>query len=119
MLVDTSVWIEHLRRRNRSLVAALEQGEVWSHQFVIGELACGNLKRRSEVLALLGALPEAPEVDHHEMLAFVDEHKLTGSGLGWIDVHLLASAALARVPLWTFDRRLAAADARLGRSPRH
>lgn len=119
MLVDTSVWIDHFRRENRGLAAALGRGEVWSHRFVIGELACGDLKGRSGILALLRALPEAPPADHGEVLAFVEENKLMGTGLGWIDVHLLAAATLAHLPFWTLDRRLAATAARLGRSPQH
>lgn len=118
MLVDTSVWIDHLRRENRELVTALERGGVWSHPFVVGELACGNLKRRFEVLTLLAALPQTPEVGHDEVLAFVERHRLMGVGLGWIDVHLLASAALAALPFWTLDRRLGAAAARLRSKPR-
>ena len=108
MLVDTSVWVDHLRRRNAALVLLLEQAEVWTHAFVIGELASGNLARRTELLSALAALPQAPMVEHEEVLAFVDARRLMGRGLGWIDVHLLAAAALARIPLWTIDRRLSA-----------
>jgi predicted nucleic acid-binding protein len=108
MLVDTSVWVDHLRRSNPTLVGLLEQTQVWTHQFVIGELACGNLAQRAKILALLSALPRAPMADHDETLAFVEAHHLMGRGLGWIDVHLLASARLARVPFWTLDKRLAA-----------
>ena len=117
MLIDTSVWIDHFRRDNHSLISALERGEVWSHRFVIGELACGNLRRRQEVLSLMAALPEAPTAGHDEALAFVDRHGLMGSGLGWIDIHLLASASLARLRFWTLDRRLASAATRLGLRP--
>src|SRR4051812_40132187 len=109
MLVDTSVWIDHFRRKNARLSALLEASQVWSHRFVIGELACGNLARRREVLAYLDALPQAPLVDHAEVRGFIESHGLSGRGLGWIDVHLLASARLASVPFWTIDKRLAAA----------
>ena len=108
MLVDTSVWVDHLRRRNPTLVGLLEQAQVWTHAFVIGELACGNLAQRDKVLNALTALPQAPEASHDEVLAFLDTHRLMGRGLGWIDVHLLASAKLARLPFWTLDKRLAA-----------
>ena len=114
MLVDTSVWIDHLRRRNATLVALLEQARVWTHAFVIGELACGNLGRRSDVLTSLAALPQVPSVPHPEVLAFLDARRLMGRGLGWIDVHLLAAATLAKFPFWTLDKRLATVAAELG-----
>ncbi len=109
MLVDTSVWIDHLRRGNQSLAERLEMAEVYCHPFVIGELACGDLSDRREVLSLLAALPQAPEVDHKEVLTFVELNRLNGSGIGWLDAHLLASARLAGVPIWTLDKPLAAA----------
>lgn len=106
MLVDTSIWVDHLRQRDPRLAELLEVGAVWTHPFVVGELACGNLARRSEVLELIGALPSAPVADHDEVLAFVEGRRLMGQGLGWVDVHLLASAVLASLPLWTADKRL-------------
>ncbi len=114
ILVDTSVWIDHLRGRDRALAAPLLDGRVVCHPFVIGELAVGSLRNRSEILSLLATLPAAPVVSHEEMLAFIDAHALMGLGLGWIDVHLLASARLTGQPLWTRDRRLARAASRLG-----
>jgi predicted nucleic acid-binding protein len=108
MLVDTSVWVDHLRRRNATLVGMLEHTHVWTHAFVIGELACGNLAHRDELLSALAALPHAPVASHDEVLAFLETHRLMGRGLGWVDVHLLASAKLARLPFWTLDKRLAA-----------
>ena len=109
ILVDTSVWIAHLRAGETRLAAALEAARVMMHPFVLGELACGNLKNRAEVLDLLAKLPEAPVADHPEALAFIGRHGLMGKGIGFIDVHLLASAALAgTAKLWTLDRRLAA-----------
>ena len=114
MLVDTSVWIDHLRRGHPALAAQLEDGAVWTHPFVVGELACGNLHRRAEILSLLAALPAVPVAAHDEVLAFVEHRRLTGRGLGWIDMHLLASATLASVPLWTSDRRLFAVAQELG-----
>ena len=113
MLVDTSVWVDHLRQGNPRLVALLESARVCSHPFIIGELACGNLSRRQEVLSLLEALPATPVADHHEVLRFLDDRRLHGRGLGWIDVHLLAAARLAGVPLWTLDKQLAAVAAQL------
>jgi hypothetical protein len=113
VLVDTSVWVDHLRRRNPGLALRLELGQVRCHPFVIGELACGNLRRRDEILSLLSELPQVPIAEHEEVLVFVESNRLVGTGLGWVDVHLLASAALASLPLWTRDRRLAAAAARL------
>lgn len=107
ILVDTSVWVDHLRRGNASLVARLEAAEVLCHPFIIGELACGNLTRREELLALLGKLPACTVAEHDEVLAFVETNSLMASGIGWIDAHLLASAALSRTQLWTLDRRLA------------
>ena len=108
MLVDTSVWVDHLRRRSAALVELLEQAQVWTHVFVIGELACGNLAQRDKVLSALTALPQAPVASHEEAVAFLETHHLLGRGLGWIDVHLLASAKLGRLPFWTLDKRLAA-----------
>ena len=108
MLVDTSVWVDHLRRSNATLVGLLEQAQVWTHAFVIGELACGNLSQRAKFLSLLAGLPQVPLVGHDETLAFVSAHRLMGRGLGWIDMHLLASARLAKLPFWTIDKRLAA-----------
>jgi predicted nucleic acid-binding protein len=109
VLVDTSVWIDHFRRRNPRLVHALESAQVATHPFVAGELCCGNLARRDELLGLLRALPAVPVIEHDEVLGFVTAHRLHGLGLGWIDMHLLASARLARLPLWTLDKRLGAA----------
>lgn len=108
ILVDTSVWVDHLRSGEARLVAALEQGLVVSHPFVVGELACGNLANRAEVLGLLRDLPAAPVATDAETLAFIDARSLMGRGIGYIDVHLLASATLRDdIRLWTKDRRLA------------
>ena len=107
ILVDTSVWVDHLRRANAGLAALLGEGEVLCHRFVIGELACGRLHNRAEVLGLLGALPAATAAEHDETLRFAEIHRLAGSGLGWIDMHLLASAILSRTPIWTLDKTLA------------
>jgi hypothetical protein len=116
ILVDTSVWVDHLRSNEPALVSALESGLVLTHPFVVGELACGNLKNRGEVLALLHDLPAAPVATDAEALAFIEARSLMGRGIGYIDVHLLASAALpGDARLWTRDRRLTgvAADIQL------
>jgi predicted nucleic acid-binding protein len=106
VLVDTSVWISHFRAGNKRLASLLNGGEVVSHPFVIGELACGNLKNRSEILSLLKTLPSAKKAAHDEIMAFIEDAGLEGRGLGYIDIHLLASALLSNVPLWTIDRKL-------------
>jgi len=117
LVVDTSVWVDHLRHGNEDLASRLKAAEVHCHPFVIGEIACGNIARRKEIISLLGNLPQAPLADHDEVLAFVEVRGLAGSGIGWVDAHLLASAALARAPLWTLDSKLARVAARLGLSP--
>ena len=114
ILVDTSVWIDHFRRTDPALVDALEAGEVLMHPFILGELACGNLHRREETLELLTNLPTAPVATDAEALVFIERGSLMGRGVGYIDVHLLASVALtATGRLWTRDRRLAALAAEL------
>ena len=108
ILVDTSVWIDHLRKGAPMLAAALEEGRVLMHPFVLGELACGNLRNRDEVLRLLGDLPVAPTVTDAEARAFIERRALMGRGIGYIDVHLVASTVMAGpARLWTWDRRLA------------
>lgn len=109
ILVDTSVWVDHLRRGNRRLEGLLQDGLVLAHPFVLGELALGRLKRRKEILGLLGQMPRAEDAKHDEVLEFLDRHDLAGSGIGWVDAHLLVSAALSGALLWTLDRRLAMA----------
>jgi predicted nucleic acid-binding protein len=114
ILVDTSVWVDHFRAADARLKGLLVDGHVLCHGFVVGELACGNLRRRAEVLTLLGALPQIPAVTSEEAIRFIDAHRLTGKGLGWVDVHLLASAYASGERLWTRDRRLGEAAHRLG-----
>ena len=113
MLVDTSVWIDHFRNGNRRLETLLEKGEVRTHRFVVGELACGNLAKRGEVLLLLRELPTVVPATDDEVLAFVERHRLMGAGIGWVDAHLLAAAALTYTTLWTLDAKLARAAHRL------
>jgi predicted nucleic acid-binding protein len=114
MLVDTSVWVDHFRRPNARLVGLLDDAAVECHPFVIGEIACGRLMRRAEILALLQELPSVSVAGNDEALTFVEHWNLGGAGIGWIDVHLLASAQLTRTTLWTIDRRLARVAGTLG-----
>jgi predicted nucleic acid-binding protein len=114
ILVDTSIWIDHGRRRHDLLAAWLTEGLVLGHPFVQGELACGQMPHRGEVLALFEQLPPATVVSHQEMLQFVDRQRLMGQGLGWIDLHLLASALVSHATLATRDVRLARAARTLG-----
>jgi len=116
ILVDTSIWVSHLRQGSRLLEKRLLDGEVMCHAFVIGELACGNLKNRNEILNLLQALPMASTIDMDEFLWFVMRNDLAGKGIGFVDIHLLASAQLNGVPLWTGDKRLKTAAEKLGLS---
>ena len=111
VLVDTSVWVAHLRRGATGLESSLNEGHVVCHPFVIGELACGNLKNRTQILSLLDTLPCAQLADHEEVMRFIETSRLMGKGLGYIDIHLLASAVLTNVRLWTFDKRLSKAAA--------
>ena len=106
VLVDTSAWVAHLRDGAIGLEALLNEGQVICHPFIVGELACGNLKNRSEILSLLRALPVAIHAEHEEVMQFIENYSLMGKGLGYIDMHLLASAILTKVPLWTLDKKL-------------
>jgi predicted nucleic acid-binding protein len=103
-LVDTSVWIEHFRKGNLVLKQLLNESEVLTHPFIIGELACGNLKNRSEILGLLNELPKAVVAENSEVLHFIERNHLFGMGIGWIDVHLIASAMLSKAIMLTFDK---------------
>ena len=106
VLVDTSVWVDHLRRGQPKLIGLLEDGSVLTHPFVIGELACGNLSNRSEILENFASLPAAVSAGSDEVLALIESRRLWGRGIGWIDAHLLASALLSHCPLWTLDKQL-------------
>jgi hypothetical protein len=115
ILVDSSIWIDHLRRADAELERLLAGDEVLCHPFVVGELACGHLRRRADFLAQLQALPQAAASTHDEALAFIERHALAGRGIGWADVHLLCATLLAApAALWTRDKRLAGAAADLG-----
>ncbi len=114
VLVDTSVWVEHLRSGNIGLENLLNDGRVVCHLFIIGEVACGNLSNRSEILSLLQALPLANHAEHEEVMLFIENYSLMGKGLGYIDMHLIASAILTKVPIWTLDKKLKEVSSKLG-----
>jgi predicted nucleic acid-binding protein len=117
ILVDTSVWADHLRDGDSSLVGLLQRAEVLCHPWVIGELALGQLSKREEILGLLAGLPQATLATENEVLAVIDLHKLHGRGIGYVDVQLLASTLLTpEARLWTRDKRLAAAALDLGQA---
>lgn len=114
ILPDTSVWVDHLRREDDTLQAQLDEREVLIHPFVIGEVALGHLSHRAEVLLRLHWLPRAVIADTGEVLRFIERHKLIGTGIGYVDAHLLVSCRLtADTLLWTRDKRLLAVAARL------
>jgi predicted nucleic acid-binding protein len=107
ILVDTSVWIDHLRANDKSLIELLGRGEVLAHPFVTGEIALGHLRRREFVLGAFARLPQALVASDGEVLVFIERHSLSGLGIGYVDVHLLAATALTGGSrLWTRDRRL-------------
>lgn len=109
ILVDSSVWIDHLRASEPALVELLNAGQVLTHPFVIGELACGNLRNRTAVLSLLQDLPAAPVATEEEVLFFIERRGLMGRGIGYVDAYLLAAVSMAETGrLWTRDKRLRA-----------
>jgi predicted nucleic acid-binding protein len=115
IVVDTSVWVDHLRAPDFGLIEVLKARQALVHPFVVGELACGNLSNRSEVLRLLRSLPQPSVASHDEVLAFITGRRLMGHGIGYIDVHLLASVVLdGTATLWTRDQRLVAVATDLG-----
>ena len=114
VLVDTSVWVSHLRHGNEDLQKLLHDGEVVCHPFIVGELACGNLKNRHEILTYLQSLPMTILAEDEEVLKFIENNQLMGKGLGYIDVHLIASAVLTNVLLWTLDKTLDKFTSKIG-----
>lgn len=115
ILVDTSIWVDHLRAGDEALAGLLEAGAVLAHPYVIGELALGHLSQRGVVLGALSDLPQAEVATDAEVLHFIDRHALFGLGIGYVDAHLLAAAQLsAGASLWTRDKRLHAVAGRLG-----
>lgn len=113
VLADTSVWIQHFRQGEPTLANRLSEGLVLMHPFVSGELACGNLKNRAAILSALHALPPAKVASTTEVLHLIEDWRLWGRGLGWIDAHLLASALLSHCGFWTLDKRLGEAATEL------
>jgi predicted nucleic acid-binding protein len=117
ILVDTSVWIDHLRQGDPELIQFLQSDQVLGHPFVTGELALGNLRQREVVLNLLQELPQAVVATDNEVMRFIHQHALFGLGIGFIDAHLLAAVQLSpHAKLWTHDKRLQATSHRLGLS---
>ncbi len=114
VLVDTSVWVSHLREGDVGLEKLLNDGEVVCHPFIIDELACGSLKNRREILIHLQSLPKTILAEDEEVLEFIENHQLMGKGLGYIDIHLIAAAVLTDVPLWTFDKTLDKISEKIG-----
>ena len=115
ILVDTSVWVDHLRSGDAQLADLLERGAVVMHPFVVGEIACGSLSHRASILELLLELPAAAVAENEEALGFIERHALHGKGIGYVDVHLLAAVALTPgARLWTRDKRLQVAADELG-----
>jgi len=119
ILVDTSVWIDHLRSGDALLAGLLDEGQVLSHPFIIGELALGNLRQRESILADLLELPQAFAAGDDEVMHFIDRERLFGFGIGYLDAHLLAATRLTQgAALWKRDRRLSAAAERLSLAAR-
>jgi predicted nucleic acid-binding protein len=114
ILADTSIWVRHWRQGDRALAAWLGRGQVAVHPFIIGELALGTLHPRAAVLAGLRALHHVPVAEHDEVLGLIERERLWGGGIGWVDCHLLASARLERLRLWTADVALAKAARKIG-----
>ncbi len=106
ILVDTSVWSRHFRESDPRLAEALDGILVVTHPFIIGELACGNLRNRRRILSDLQLLPSATAATDEETLTAIEKHRLSGLGIGWVDAHLIASALLTKCSLWTLDQRL-------------
>jgi hypothetical protein len=116
ILVDTSIWIDHIRSSNSTLQALLDTQQVWVHPWVTGELACANLANRSAVLYLLKSQPQAAVASEDEVLFFIEKQGMSGKGIGYLDMHLLAAAALGNMKIWTRDKRMGQAAALLGLS---
>jgi len=114
ILVDTSVWIDHFRSGDAHLSTLLDHGMVQTHDSIIGEIACGNLKNRQQTLYLLSCLPRCAMTSPNETLFFIERHGLMGRGIGYIDASVLASAVLVQANLWSRDRRLMALATELG-----
>jgi predicted nucleic acid-binding protein len=116
ILVDTSVWADHIRRKNERMIMLMADGQILIHPFLVGELALGNLKNRAVYLTSLNSLPSSTMATDDEVMAMIETKALFGSGIGYVDVHLLAAARLSQAKLWTNDKRLHSADVRRGLS---
>ncbi|KAF0176696.1 MAG: PilT protein domain-containing protein [Alphaproteobacteria bacterium] len=114
ILIDSSVWIDHLRRAEKGVLALARDESMLTHPFIIGELALGSIKDRGAVIAALQKFPQAPVATDDEVLSLIETHALHGTGVGFVDAHLLAATLLAQATIWTSDKRLAAAARRLG-----
>jgi predicted nucleic acid-binding protein len=119
MLVDTSIWIDHLRKSDAILVRLLADQQILMHPFVIGELALGSLRQRKLVLNELSNLPLAAKASDEEVLVLIERHHLAGSGIGYVGAHLLASASISGSSLWTRDRHLHQVALSLDLAPSH
>jgi predicted nucleic acid-binding protein len=106
VLVDTSIWIDHFKNGNNQLIELLDNGEVFCHPFIIGELACGYIKNRQEIITALRALPQSAFIEHDEIMVFIEKNNIMGKGLGYIDIAILGSSLVTGIPLWTFDQKL-------------
>ena len=114
VLVDTSVWIDHFLNSNAKLKQLLIDGDVFCHPLIIGEIACGNIKNRTEILSLLQSLPQASNVDNNEVLTFIENNKIMGQGIGYIDAAILAATLLSGTFLWTLDKKLKRIAVKIG-----
>lgn len=115
ILADTSVWIDHFRSKNRNLGQLMSSKQLCIHPWIIGELACGNLPQRLSMLRFLQNLPQATVLRDREVLLFIEQNRVWGKGVRYIDMQLIASAAVGDFKLWTRDRRLAVLAERMGR----
>ncbi len=106
VLADTSVWVQHLRHKDQKLSWLLQESQILTHPFIIGELACGQLHPRSQILSLLHALPLSPMVEQAEFIHYIEHRRLAGSGIGFVDIHLLASCELSEAKILTYDKKL-------------
>ncbi len=106
VLADTSIWVRHFREGEKNLIQLLELGFVACHPFIVGELACGSLKNRHEIIQLLEALPTVDILEHSEVMIFIESQQLMSKGIGYVDTHLLGSSLLSDIPLWTHDESL-------------
>jgi len=114
VLADTSVWVDHFCRGDKNLEYLLNESQVATHPYVIGELACGNIRNRKLIFSLLNALPSIPEVAKEEFSLFLDRHRLFGMGLGFVDIHLLASTLVSECIIYTHDKSLLSSAKRFG-----